>query len=114
MLKVDFREVPGSQGAIWGTETEDLDATLVRWNPGSGVASHTNSEVDVIMVVLQGQAMVTVDGQSEQLHAGASLVIPKGVARQVTAGTESLTYLNIHKRRRGMMPNMIRPRPTAP
>ena len=114
MLKVNYREVPGSQGAIWGTETEDLDATLVRWNPGSGVASHTNTEVDVVMVVLEGQAIVIVDGESEELGAGASLVIPKGVARQFTAGIEPLTYLNIHKRRRAMMPNMTRPRPTAP
>lgn len=109
MQKVDFREVPGSQGAIWGTETEDLDATLVRWNPGSGVASHTNSEVDVIMVVLEGQATVIVDGQAQELGVGTSVVIPKNVPRQVTAGSETLTYLNIHKRRRAMMPNMIRP-----
>ncbi len=114
MLKVDFRNVPGSQGAIWGTETEDLDATLVRWNPGSGVASHTNSEVDVIMVLLEGQATVIVGAETEHLGAGASLVIPKGVARQVTAGTETLTYLNIHKRRRAMMPNMARPKSEAP
>ena len=110
MQKVDFREIPGSQGAIWGTETEDLDATLVRWNPSSGVASHTNAEVDVIMVVLEGHAIVIVDGQAQELGIGTSLVIPKGVQRQVIAGSETLTYLNIHKRRRAMMPNMVRPK----
>lgn len=108
MQKVDFREFSGSQGAIWGTETEDLDATLVRWDAGSGVASHINSEVDVIMVVLEGQATVTVGERTEHLSAGTSLVIPKGAPRQVVAGSEILTYLNIHKRRKAMMPNMVR------
>ncbi len=61
------------------------------------------------MVVLEGQATVILGGQSEQLGAGTALVIPKGVSWQVTAGNEPLTYLNIHKRRRAMMPNMVRP-----
>ena len=108
-MKVDFRDIPGSQGAIWGTETEDLNATLVRWDAGSGVATHTNAEVDVIMVVLQGQTTVVLDGVSVDLGAGDLLVIPKDVSRQVVAGSATLTYLNVHKRRRAMRPNMIRP-----
>lgn len=100
---------PGSNGAIWGTETQDLDATLVRWEAGLGVTRHLNEEVDVIMTVLAGEAAVTVNGETCQLAPGCILVIPKGIYREIMAGPTGITYLNIHKRKRGMIPNMVRP-----
>ena len=109
MNRVNAFELDGTGGAIWGTETDDLDATVVRWDADYGVAPHTNEEVDVIMTVLGGSGTVVVDGQSSFLEAGHILVIGKGTDRKIRAGTDGITYLNVHKRRKRMMPNMVRP-----
>ncbi len=110
MNQIDPTKLNGAGGAIWGTETEDLDATVVRWNPGLGVAPHTNDEVDVIMTVLLGSGLVTVDGETSSLELGHVLVIPKATSREIKSGSEGITYLNVHKRRKRMLPNMTRPK----
>ncbi len=110
MDHVDAIKQEGTGGAIWGTETEDLDATIVRWEPDRGVASHTNDEVDVIMTVLSGGGAVIVDGKATLLKSGHVLVISKGVAREIKSGSDGITYLNVHKRRKRMLPNMTRPK----
>ncbi len=109
MIAVEALSMDGADGALWGTETEDLNATLVRWTDGSGVGNHQNDEVDVIMVVIGGEGEITVDGQSTTLCVGSIVVLPKGCHRSIHASQGELTYVNIHKRRRGLMPNMVRP-----
>lgn len=106
---VDTPTLTGSNGAIWGTETDDLDATLVRWGAGGGVDAHVSDEVDVVMVVLAGAGMIIVDETSAALQVGSVIVVPKGSMRQIVAGDDGLTYLNVHKRKRRLMPNMKRP-----
>ncbi|MEI8281608.1 MAG: cupin domain-containing protein [Armatimonadota bacterium] len=110
MNQIDTIKLEGSGGAIWGTETEDLDATVVRWDSGLGVGLHTNDEVDVIMTVLLGSGSVTVDGETSLLAPGQIAVIPRGTAREIKAGSDGITYLNVHKRRKRMLPNMTRPK----
>lgn len=100
-------------GALWGTESDDLDCTLVAWQKGSGVPASTNDEVDVAMIVLEGEASIEFADHHEQLSAGQLLVIEKGVSRQIVALSDRLVYLNVHKRRRkmqvGSMENFRRP-----
>lgn len=96
-----------SSGALWGTESEDLDATLVAWPEGQGVAGHTNDEVDVLMVVLEGSASVTVGEVAHSLAQGGFLLIPKGTERRVEATSGRLVYLNVHKRRKKMAPSSL-------
>lgn len=110
MIWADAFSAAESQGALWGTESEDLDATIVHWDEGLGVAAHVNSEVDVAMVVLAGAGKVRVEDESLAVSVGSVVVIPKGSEREVTAGEAGLTYVNVHKRKRKMMPNMVRPR----
>lgn len=109
MITVDALSMIGAKGALWGTETEDLNATLVRWAEGSGVGTHQNDEVDVIMVVINGNGEIIVDGDSSILNAGSIVVLPKGCKRSIQSVQGDLTYVNIHKRRKGLMPNMVRP-----
>lgn len=90
------------QGALWGLETQDLDCTLVAWPKGAGVAEHTNDEVDVLMVVIEGRALVEVEGRNQQLAPGQLLLIRKGTSRRIEALYERLVYLNVHKRRKPM------------
>ncbi len=109
MTAINIHSITGANGALWGTETEDLDATVVRWEESKGVETHTNNEVDVIMVVVSGSGQAVVDGEAQALEPGAVIVIPKGVGRSITATQGALTYLNVHKRRRRLMPMMARP-----
>ncbi len=109
MSTVDWRLQFGSNGAIWGTETEDLNATLVRWEIGDFVSAHRNDEVDVIVSVISGTGNAVVDGVAHPMFPGAILVIPKGTVRAITPSDCPLVYLNIHKRRRKLLPTMTRP-----
>ncbi|MBX3117470.1 MAG: cupin domain-containing protein [Fimbriimonadaceae bacterium] len=87
-------------GPLWSDACEDLNCTFVAWNPGQSVPAHVNVEVDVVMTVISGVGELIVDGQTMPLSAGFSVVIPKGSERTISAGSDRLAYLNVHKRRR--------------
>ena len=59
MTVVDLAELAasGGSGAIFARETADLDLNLVRFAPGSGVGEHVNREVDVAVIVLDGEGV---------------------------------------------------------
>jgi len=90
------------QGALWGIETQDLDWTLVAWPEGGGVAEHTNNEVDVLMIVTEGRALIELSGANQELAVGQLLLIRKGTPRRIEALYGRLVYLNVHKRRKPM------------
>lgn len=90
---------PEGKGPLWGTETEDLNATLLAWPAGGGTSEHVNAERDVLVVVLAGSATVTVDGEASTLDAGQALVVEKGRWRQIAAGPDGVRYLSVHVRR---------------
>jgi quercetin dioxygenase-like cupin family protein len=97
-------------GAILSRETEDLDLNLVRFAEGSGVAAHVNREVDVLLVAVAGEGVVTVDGARFSLASGTALLIPKGSERVIqSAPNGEFLYLSVHRRRGGLMPG---PRPS--
>jgi mannose-6-phosphate isomerase-like protein (cupin superfamily) len=89
-------------GPSQGLATEDLNITLLAWPKGGGVESHINTEVDVVWCFVEGSGQVTVNGQSYDVCAGQSLVIPKGAQRNVRATSARLCYLSVHKRRAGI------------
>jgi len=91
-------------GPIFGGECEDLDYTLLQWTKGLSIQPHINNEVDVIMIVFAGSGIVTVDDQSIDVSKGKTLVIPKGAKRSIQSTSNDFRYLNIHKRRRSLMP----------
>jgi len=91
-------------GVLWGWASEDLNCTLLSWPRGGGVASHISSEVDVVMLVLEGSGEVIDDGEVFTLAAPRALLIPKGRERAIKSTSERFTYLSVHKKRRGLMP----------
>jgi quercetin dioxygenase-like cupin family protein/hemerythrin-like domain-containing protein len=101
---------PEGKGPLWGTETEDLNATLLAWPSGAGPPEHVNNERDVLFVVLVGSATLTVDGTARLLDAGQATIVEKGSLRRVVAGTDGVRYLSVHIRR---APLQISPAPTA-
>jgi quercetin dioxygenase-like cupin family protein len=97
-----------SNGPIWGTASEELNATLLSWRPGAGPQEHVNGERDVLVVVLAGSATISTDGDERELAAGEVAIIEKGRRRRISAGRGGVRYLSVHRRR---APLVIAPAP---
>jgi quercetin dioxygenase-like cupin family protein len=86
-------------GPLWGMASSDLNATLLAWPPGHELAEDTNSELDVLLIVLEGGGVATVDEQEHALVPGSALLVERGSARIIRAGADGLRYLSVHRRR---------------
>jgi mannose-6-phosphate isomerase-like protein (cupin superfamily) len=96
---------------VWSDITEDLNLNLVVLGAGDTVEAHTNREVDVLLVVVEGEGEVTVGPSKVRVTAGQGLVVPKGVSRSIVGIADRLGYITCHKRRAGLWPeNAQRPR----
>src|SRR5207253_2114885 len=49
-------------GPVWGTESDDLNATILEWASGEGTPEHVNAERDVALVVLAGTGELLLGG----------------------------------------------------
>ena len=91
-----------SGGPVWGAASTDLNATLLEWEAGEGPAEHVNEERDVLYVVLDGSATLTVDGEPRELAAGEATIVDRGARRALRAGAGGVRYLTAHTRRGGL------------
>jgi quercetin dioxygenase-like cupin family protein len=89
-------------GPVWGAASADLNATLLEWPAGKGPAEHVNGELDVLYVVLDGSATLTVDDDLKELEAGEATIVDKGARRALVAGPDGVRYLTAHVRREGL------------
>ncbi|MFF7368958.1 cupin domain-containing protein [Streptomyces tricolor] len=97
---------PVPAGVLWKlTESgRQLDANVVRLAPGGRITAHTETQLDVLLLVVAGDGTLG-DGTpdaAEPLAAGALVWLPHGTPRSITAGAAGLTYLTVHNRRPGM------------
>jgi quercetin dioxygenase-like cupin family protein len=113
VINLDLGFLTQETGPIFGAECEDLDFTLLQWSSGDGVQEHLNDELDVLMIVLAGQGEVTVDGVCYALESGRALLIPKNTRRRVLSSSDGFRYLNVHKRRKRLMPGPLDRRPSS-
>lgn len=96
-------ESTGPGGAVWSIPHDgDLDANLVRLDPGQQIGEHVNAEVDVLVVVRGGAGEVVIDGVRHPIAAGDVALVRKGAQRGITAGVDGLRYLSVHRRRAGL------------
>lgn len=91
-------------GAIWSTSSEQLNVNLLRLPTGDAIALHVNNEVDVVFVIFEGSAQLTVNDQLYELSAAQIVLVPCGAARSLSCTAGPLVYLTCHKRRAGLMP----------
>ena len=91
-------------GPQWAHESEDLDVTLLSWGEGRSIEAHVNSEVDVVLISIEGEGVVTIEGVAHELRPGQLLLIPKGSARSMESTSPRFSYLSLHRRRSGLMP----------
>ena len=93
-------DTSGHDGVVWSLpHGGDLDANLVHLDAGGVIGAHVNSEVDVAMSVMSGNGTLIVDEINHDLSVDVFALIPRGVRREVRAGSEGITYLSIHRRR---------------
>jgi quercetin dioxygenase-like cupin family protein len=88
-------------GVHWTLETcNDLNVNLVHLDAAHVVDEHVNNEVDVVIVVLGGHGLLTIDGHGTELTAHVVANVPRMSRRIVCAADdEGLDYLSIHRRR---------------
>ncbi len=105
LLDLDSSASLGGSGAILSRESDDLDVNLVRFSDGSGVAAHRNREVDVLIVAIAGEGIVSVEDEEFALGSGMALLIPKRTVRAIrSCEAGDFVYLSIHRRRARLMP----------
>lgn len=95
---IDLLGVAGT-GPLWGMASAELNATLLVWPPGHELVDDTPSELDVLLVVLDGGGTAELDGQEHVLAPGSALLVERGRKRAIRAGDEGLRYLSVHRRR---------------
>jgi quercetin dioxygenase-like cupin family protein len=86
-------------GPVWSLASGDLNATLLAWPANERLPEHVNDELDVLLVVIDGDGTAVVDGERHALAAGHALLVEKGASRSIEAGPQGLRYLSIHRRR---------------
>ena len=53
----------------------------------------------MLVVVLDGSAILSIDGEERELDRGETAIVAKGRRRKITAGRDGVRYLSIHHRR---------------
>jgi mannose-6-phosphate isomerase-like protein (cupin superfamily) len=91
-----------TRGPVWGAASDDLNATILEWPAGDGPGEHLNAERDVLFVVLDGSATLTIDSESAPFAAGEARIVPKNTRRAIVAGESGVRYLTAHVRRGGL------------
>jgi quercetin dioxygenase-like cupin family protein len=86
-------------GVAWSASPDGLNANLVVLGAGASIGEHRNDEVDVLIVGVAGEAVVTVEGVAHELRPGRAGVVPKGSIRRIDAGELGARYLSIHRAR---------------
>ena len=79
-----------------------LDANVLNLSPGQTIGTHTEPDLDVLVVVVAGTGCVDTPGGSVTLTAGEVLWLPRGSTRGLVAGAQGLSYLTVHRRRPGL------------
>jgi mannose-6-phosphate isomerase-like protein (cupin superfamily) len=90
------------EGPLWGSASDDLNATLLAWPAGAGTPEHVNEERDVVVVGVAGSGTLTIDGEAHPIGAGTAAVVGKGRRRRIEAGPAGLRYLTVHRLRGGL------------
>lgn len=104
--------IPSSEDAphlLGSLTSDDLNVNIMRFTGEEGIEEHVNREVDVLLVALDGEGLVIVDGIEAQLVAGQAVIVPKGSTRSIRCAGTRFAYVTCHGRRRGMMPTVRHP-----
>ncbi|WP_433005299.1 cupin domain-containing protein [Kribbella sp. CA-294648] len=99
---VDDSTVPA--GARWTLAEvgRQLDANLIHLPAGQRVDTHTEPDLDVLLVAVAGSGTVGTPDGVQAVAKGNLVWLPRGSTRNLTAGPDGFSYLTVHRRRPGM------------
>jgi uncharacterized protein (DUF2249 family) len=91
-------------GATWKLQLRerDLDSNIIKLPPDGRIEAHDGPDVDVLLHVLGGHGVLDTELGTVPLKAGDLVWLPRLSRREFTAGTEGLSYLTVHQRRRAL------------
>lgn len=91
-------------GALWrlAESGRGLDANLLRLPPGRTIDEHTDLQLDVLLIVLEGGGQLRTETGAQELRPLCALWLPKGSRRSLAAGVDGMGYLSVHVRRPGL------------
>lgn len=95
---------PTVQGAIWSHGGAQLDVNLLYFDEGNGVPTHVNRNLDVWLVVLEGEGEAEIDGVVYRLERGNCLYIVAGSERAIRSTGGPFLYASAHQRRGALRP----------
>ena len=95
----------GHDGPIWSSSSEQLNVNLIRLSAGAAIEAHINTELDVPIVVIAGDGLVTLDETERRVHAGDIVVIPRAMRRAIASVGGEFVYVTCHRRRAALMPS---------
>ncbi len=107
MNPVDLQQLAqttDARGPVWTDVSDDLNVNLLVFDRERGVDEHVNAEVDVLLIVVNGSGIVTIDGESHSLGPGTTLIVQKGASRSILASSDRFAYISCHRKRPGLMP----------
>jgi mannose-6-phosphate isomerase-like protein (cupin superfamily) len=94
------------RGPVWTAASDDLNVNLMHFRAGEGVADHVNTELDVLMIGVAGEGLITINGELHPFGPGQLVLVPKGAVRSARATGDHLAYLTCHRRRAGLVPTV--------
>jgi len=78
-------------------QNQALSLTLFAFDAGEGVSTHT-APGDAMVQVLDGEAIVNIDGNESTVSAGQVIVMPADIPHAVTAGNRFKMLLTVVKK----------------
>jgi quercetin dioxygenase-like cupin family protein len=99
MIIDDLAAIAGSGGVVWSASPGGVHTNLVVLDPGGEIGTHRNDAVDVLVIVLDGAGVLTIDGSDAALTPIAAVLVPRGATRSVRAGADGVRYLTVHAER---------------
>jgi quercetin dioxygenase-like cupin family protein len=98
------RTSPDPAGVLWklAESGRQLDANLIRLPAGEHIATHAEPDLDVLILVVTGDGAMDTPEGALPLSEGVLLWLPHGSTRSITAGSQGLAYVTVHRRRPGM------------
>jgi quercetin dioxygenase-like cupin family protein len=101
---VALAKAGAESGILWTCRTDDLNLNLLAVEAEKPIGEHVNAEVDVLLVGVEGEGVVQIDGEPHILRPGCAVVVPKGSRRSLWCEYGRCAYLTCHRRRAGLWP----------
>lgn len=90
----------------WSHQGEELNLNLISCTAGQGVGRHVNTEVEVLIVGIDGAGSVELNSVWYALGPGQVVIVPKDAERATRCDGEHFAYLTCHRSRPGLWPSL--------